>query len=296
MQIGNLLEKLTGAGINFHSDVDNLLDVHGVSEFPTGLPNTISMWRGDNYEDNSLEHSTNNIVICNNSASVDLRNSGIEVIVVQDPRVAFAILASQFLPTHQIHLSSEGIAEGVLIPKSSHLGNNVIVENAIIGQNCNIGHNTVIHSGTRIGDNVEIGDNSTIGGPGFGYVNLPNGETLRMPHLGGVEIHDGVHIGSNTAIDRGTIGNTIVGENSRIDNLVHIAHNVVIGKGVFIIAGAEISGSVQIGDRAWIAPQASVRQKLVIGPDAVVGIGSVVVKDVSPGETVMGVPAKPRSS
>ncbi len=295
MQIKKLLDTLTDAGVKFNSDVDLQIELDGVSEFPPGRPNSLSMWRGDNYSNEPLSKSTNNIILCNSSASESICNAGFQAIVVDDPRVAFAVLASNFLSIDQIHLTTQGIAEGVTIPKSSYLGRNVVIENAIIGENCRIGHNTVIHSGSNIGNNVEIGDNTTIGGPGFGYVDLPNGETMRMPHLGGVEIHDGVHIGSNTAIDKGTIGNTIVGKNSRIDNLVHIAHNVVIGQGVFIIAGAEISGSVQIGDRAWIAPQASVRQKLVIGHDAVVGIGSVVIKDVKPGETVMGVPAKPRT-
>jgi UDP-3-O-[3-hydroxymyristoyl] glucosamine N-acyltransferase len=107
-----------------------------------------------------------------------------------------------------------------------------------------------------------------------------------------VEIGNGVEIGANTCIDRGTLGNTVIGDGTKIDNLVHIAHNVRIGKHCLVIAHAMIGGSCVIGDHAWIAPNAGIIQKKHIGEHATVGLGAVVLEDVPPNETWTGVPAK----
>jgi len=152
-----------------------------------------------------------------------------------------------------------------------------------------VGKNTVIHKGTIIEHDVVIGDNCTIGGTGFGY---EDGELI--PHKGNVVIKAGAHIGNNVCIDRAVIGSTLIGENVRIDNLVHIAHGVQVGEGSMIIALAMIAGSVRIGKNVWIAPSASIIQKIKIGDNAVIGLGSVVLKDVKEGQTVYGNPAKPK--
>jgi UDP-3-O-[3-hydroxymyristoyl] glucosamine N-acyltransferase len=108
-----------------------------------------------------------------------------------------------------------------------------------------------------------------------------------------VLIEDGVEIGSNTSIDRGTLGDTILRQGARIDNQVHIAHNVIVGRHAAVIANAMIGGSTTIGDGAWIAPSACVRDGLKIGSNALVGLAALVVKDVPDGATVMGAPARP---
>lgn len=156
-----------------------------------------------------------------------------------------------------------------------------------IAPSASIGKNTIIHAGCYIDHGVIIGDNCTIGGDGFGYE-----DGQRVNHIGNVHIHPNVHIGSNTCIDRAVLGSTEIGEGSKIDNLVHIAHGVKIGKRSMIIAGTVLCGSVTVGDDCWIAPNSSVRQKVKIGDGATVGLGSVVLKDVAPGSTVYGVPAK----
>jgi UDP-3-O-[3-hydroxymyristoyl] glucosamine N-acyltransferase len=156
----------------------------------------------------------------------------------------------------------------------------------VIGRDCTIHPSAVIYDNVVIGDRVTIKANAVIGGEGFGFIKGKN-----PAHHGRVVIGNDVHIGSCTCIDRGTLGDTIIGDGAMIDNLVHIAHNAVIGKRASVIANAMIAGSCEVGNDAWIAPSASVRNGLPVGANAVVGIGAVVVSQVDPGQTVMGNPA-----
>jgi UDP-3-O-[3-hydroxymyristoyl] glucosamine N-acyltransferase len=109
-----------------------------------------------------------------------------------------------------------------------------------------------------------------------------------MPHLGYVVIEDGVHIHNNVCVDRGVIGSTIIGAGTCIDNLVHVAHSVKIGKNCLIVAGAVIGGSTEIGDNCFIGINASIKNKLKIGKNVTIGMGAVITKDVPDGATVVG--------
>jgi UDP-3-O-[3-hydroxymyristoyl] glucosamine N-acyltransferase len=177
--------------------------------------------------------------------------------------------------------------------KNVKIGNGTIIEDGVeIGENTVIGYNNVIHSNTKIGSNCIIGSNNTIGGNGFGYEKNLDNIWERMEHIGGVEIKDFVEIGNNNCIDKGVISSTIIGENTKIDNLVHVAHNVKIGQNCLIIANSMIAGSVIIGDNTWISPSSSILNHTKIGRDSLVGIGSVVLKNVEEKDVVAGVPAK----
>jgi UDP-3-O-[3-hydroxymyristoyl] glucosamine N-acyltransferase len=139
-----------------------------------------------------------------------------------------------------------------------------------------------------LGMGVYVHPSAVIGRDGFGYV---DGE--QVTHIGHVELHSRVSIGANACVDRGTVGNTIIDEDTKVDNLVHIAHNVRIGKRCQVVAGAVIGGSCIIGDDVFIGINASIRNGIRIGNGAVVGMGAVVTKDVAPGTTVVGNPARP---
>lgn len=168
------------------------------------------------------------------------------------------------------------IGPGVKIKKGAQIGTNNHIENADIGVN------------------AKIASNVTIGGTGFGFEDDPvTKETLEFPHIGGIRIGDNVSIGSSTCIDRGSLGDTIIGDNVKIDNLVHIAHNVKIGNRSKIIALSMIGGSVEIGDDCWISPSSAIRDWRKIGNGALVGLGAVVTKDIESNTIVIGNPAKP---
>jgi UDP-3-O-[3-hydroxymyristoyl] glucosamine N-acyltransferase len=168
-----------------------------------------------------------------------------------------------------------------------HVGEGTIVGPfAWIGELVTIGRNCVIGPGARIGQD------------GFGYAN-EDGHWVRKSQSHGVVIADDVHIGANTCIDRGSYRDTRIGRGTRIDNLVHVAHNVVIGEDCLVIALSMLAGSTVIGDSAYVAPCAATRDHITIGERAFVGLGAVVVRDVADGEHVKGVPAKafqPRAS
>lgn len=186
------------------------------------------------------------------------------------------------------------IEQGAMIGKNTYIGPYTYIESgAVIKDNCFIGSHVYISSSVRIGNNVTIKPHAVIGGDGFGFVKGDLGSYEQLPHFGCVFIEDDVYIGSCTCIDRGTFGDTYIRKGVKIDNLVHIAHNVDIGENTLVIASSMIAGSVKIGKDCWIAPCVAVRNGLQIGQNAFVGLGSVVVKPVDSGATVMGVPAKP---
>lgn len=138
-----------------------------------------------------------------------------------------------------------------------------------------------------VGNQFIHGENCTIGGAGFGYEG-----GIPVPHLGGVWIGDNVTLHNSVNIDRGVTGNTVIGSGSKIDSLVHVAHNAQIGENCLIVAGAIIGGSAEIGEGTFVGMNASVLQKIKIGKFCVIGAGAVVTKNVPDGETWAGVPAK----
>jgi UDP-3-O-[3-hydroxymyristoyl] glucosamine N-acyltransferase len=217
------------------------------------------------------------------------------LIVTQNPRLHFLRIVQHFFvpPKPQgIHPSAVIDPEAVIDP-TAYIGPLTYVGKSEIGSNSVIMGHVYIYDDVKIGRNVTIHAGTVIGADGFGYERNAEGELEKFPHVGGVVIEDDVEIGSNTSIDRGTLGNTILRTGSKIDNLVHIAHNVVVGRHAVVIAHALIGGSTIIGDQAWIAPCACVRDKLTIGQSSIVGLGAVVVKDVADNVTVMGNPAYP---
>jgi len=162
-----------------------------------------------------------------------------------------------------------------------------------------VGCGTIIYPGVFIGPYVTIGAdcvigaNTVIGGPGFGYTTDEHGEHHYREHVQGVEIADDVHIGANTCIDQGRHRATRIGRGTRVDNLVHVAHNVWIGERCQIIAHVMLAGTVEVGDDAVVSPGALVRDHRDIGTGAHVGQGANVVKPVEPGTVVAGNPARP---
>tara|TARA_Y100000741_G_scaffold305581_1_gene247867 strand:- start:1050 stop:2036 length:987 start_codon:yes stop_codon:yes gene_type:complete len=183
------------------------------------------------------------------------------------------------------------IGENVKIGKNTSIGHNSIIEsNVIIGNNCNIGSNVVIKK-TLIGNNVTILDGAIIGKKGFGFFPSKN-KNFKYPHIGMVIIENNVEIGCNNTIDRGSLSNTIIGENSFLDNQIHIAHNVKIGKNCIITGQVGFAGSSTIGNNVMIGGQAGISGHLKIGNNVKIGGGSGVIKNIPDNTSVMGYPAK----
>jgi UDP-3-O-[3-hydroxymyristoyl] glucosamine N-acyltransferase len=166
----------------------------------------------------------------------------------------------------------------------------VIESGASVGEGTIIGPNAVIRTGARLGRFCEVHANAVIGDSGFGFERDEQGRPWRMIHLGGVRIGDHVEIGALATIARGALGDTVIGDHVKIDDHAHIAHNCKVGESTIITACAELSGSIEVGKRCWIAPNAAVRQKLKLGDGAFIGIGAVVIRSVEPGGKVFGNP------
>jgi UDP-3-O-[3-hydroxymyristoyl] glucosamine N-acyltransferase len=215
----------------------------------------------------------------------------------ETPKLAFIRAVTKFFPslgaTRWPQSGEDVVSKDSRIAGDVRLAAGVVIGSGVsIGPGCAVGPGTCL-SNCEIGPNVTIGANCSIGLSGFGYERDGSGRYWRFPHVGKVVIESDVEIGSNTCIDRGAIGETRIGRGSKIDNLVHIAHNVTLAPNSVVIANAMLAGSVRIGEGAWVAPSASIMNQAEIGARAIVGLGAVVLKSVAPDATVVGNPAKP---
>ena len=184
------------------------------------------------------------------------------------------------------------IGKGVKIGSKTSIGHNTIIEKKVsIGNNCLIGSNVTLRN-TIIGNNVVIQDGCKIGIKGFGFIPMQD-KNFRFPHIGRVILSDNVELGANCTIDRGSIGDTYIGENTFLDNQVHMAHNVKLGKNCMIAGQVGFAGSSTIGNNVSIGGQAGVSGHLKVGNNVKIGGGSGVIKNIEDNAIVMGYPAVP---
>ncbi len=220
-----------------------------------------------------------------------LAGRGATVVASTQPRLDF-IRAQYLLDSEAGFVRPEGAAS---IHPTAVVERGAVIEDGVtIGAGTRIGANAVVMRGSRIGSHCEIQCGAVIGDAGFGFERDLDRHPLRMIHLGGVRIGDHVEIGVHACVARGALGDTLVDDHVKVNNLVHIAHNCHIGEGTIIGACADLCGSIEVGRNCWIAPNTSLRQKLRIGDESIIGIGAVVVKDVERGTTVYGNPARPQ--
>jgi UDP-3-O-[3-hydroxymyristoyl] glucosamine N-acyltransferase len=228
---------------------------------------------------------------------------------VADPRYAFS-LAARFLAAREraesagsrsdapaIHPTAVLAADVQLGRRTSVGPHAVLEEGVILGDDCTVLANVTIYSGTTLGDRVLVQAGAILGATGFGYArNAATGEYVAFPQQGTLVIADDVEIGANTTIDRGALGETRIGRGTKIDNLVHIAHNCIIGRNVIIAAQTGISGSSIIEDGAILGGQVGLGEHAHVGPGVILGGGAGVLshkKVRGPGQVFWGRPARP---
>ncbi|MFQ5731370.1 MAG: UDP-3-O-(3-hydroxymyristoyl)glucosamine N-acyltransferase [Planctomycetaceae bacterium] len=236
-------------------------------------------------------------------------------IVVDDPLTAFSQILAHLRPARpradvgvspQAHVSpsavigrNTNIHPGAVIGDDCVIGDGCeILFGAVLGPGCAIGDDVVLHPhvvlyhDVLIGNRVTIHSSAVIGSDGFGY-RVKDGRRQRVPHFGTVRIEDDVEIGACTTVDRAMIGETIVGEGTKLDNLVMIAHNCELGKHNALVGQVGLAGSVTTGDSVVCAGQVGVADHVHIGTGAVIGSKAGIHKDVPAGETYLGIPAGP---
>ena len=179
------------------------------------------------------------------------------------------------------------IGAGSILMGGNHLGRGVK-----IGASVRLYPNVVVYAGCEIHDRVIIHASSVIGSDGYGYV-FDRGCHRKVPQIGNVVIYSDVEIGSNASIDRAALGSTVIGQGTKIDNLVHVAHNVAIGKHCLVMGQVGFAGSTRLGDYCVVASQSGIAGHLTLGNQSTVGAKSGVMRDVPEKGTVLGIPAQP---
>ncbi len=236
------------------------------------------------------------LLVVNSDVEVKVpHNEDLGFIICDNPKKVFFSILNEFFKQqdYKSYISPNSVVETKLVGKNVYIGHN-----SYIGKDVKIGNNVVIKNNVSIEGKVEIGDNTilhsgvVIGTDGYGYYQNNEGKNMKVPHYGGVVIGNDVEIGANTCIERGTLDDTMVGNNVKIDNLCHIAHNVIIKDNCSIIALSMLGGSVVLNKNSYIAPGAIIKNQLIVEEDSLVGMGAVVIKNVEKNMVVAGVPAK----
>jgi UDP-3-O-[3-hydroxymyristoyl] glucosamine N-acyltransferase len=306
---------LVGADPNLSSHPDRV--INSLKSIDQAITSCLVFADGKVYSER-LVHLPECTLICTEQLAA-FAPAHVATIVVKRPQNAFArvgralfpesVAPSSFCGTTGVNSQSQIAATallelGVTIEHGAVIGDNVeigegslIGPNAVIGSGCKVGRNCVIGANTTlvhayVGNRVIIHAGARIGQDGFGYVLGANGFE-KMPHIGRVIIQDDVEIGANTAIDRGALDDTVIGEGTKIDNLVQIAHNVRIGRHCVITGHCGLSGSVILGDRVMLGGRTGIADHIKIGDGAQIAAASGVMNNIPAGERWGGSPAQP---
>lgn len=289
---------------------DGGVAIRGVARLEDAGPHDISFLANPKYE-RAARGSAAGALVVDESYDADGQN----VLRSRNPYLTFARATELIAPAPEPIPGTAGsaiVAPSASVPESATIGEHVVIGPEVrLGAGVVIGHGSVIgagvligegtrisprvtvHSGTTVGARCVIQSGTVLGSDGFGYATDEAGRHHRVPQRGGLRIGDQVDIGANVTIDRGSPGDTVIGDGTKIDNLVQVGHNVVIGRGVLIVSQVGISGSSRIGDHAVLAGQAGIIGHSDIGDGARIGGQAGVIGDVPTGAEYSGYPARP---
>jgi UDP-3-O-[3-hydroxymyristoyl] glucosamine N-acyltransferase len=290
---GRELAELVGA------DQYPQTDLHRVSALSDATPDSVVFAQDDLALERAIQSRAGAIL----ARPGDFQTDDPRVLWVRDPRFAMALAGKAFAAKNDAPLIDPRamIHPAASIGERTHVAAGAVIEaGAVVGDDCSIAANVTISHGVHLGNRVVVQAGAVLGSLGFGYARNPQtGEHLLFPQQGSLVIEDDVEIGANTTIDRGALGETRICQGSKIDNLVHIGHNCIIGKNVVIAAQVGISGSCTIDDNVTIAGQVGLGDHVHIGPGVILGGQSGVYpgKTVEgPGQIFAGTPAEPRTN
>lgn len=214
--------------------------------------------------------------------------SRFSLLVCESPEWAFYEIFANLVKNHKFpEYDFETNLNGAIIGKGS-----IIEKGVIFGRNVKVGYNTVICSGTIIGDDVTIGNNCIIGGNGFQLIRDDKGVNRDIPHVGRLKIGNRVTIGDVVTIARSLFEDyTIIGDDVKTDNHVHIAHNCIVGNNCVLTANVTLFGSCELEENVWLAPSSSIMNKVKVGKNSFICASSLVITNVRPGWKMFGNPA-----
>ncbi len=287
--------------------------VDGAASLAEATPRDVSFFANARYKDDFLRTRAGAVLVRRDES---VSRNDLTLLRCKDPSAAFNAVVRAFVPVEPppapgVHPSAvvdptaelgEGVSVGAscVVGPLARLGDGVVLHpNVTIGRGVHVGEGTVLHpgvvayNGIRIGERCVVHAGAVLGADGYGFDPTPNG-WQKIPQCGTVVIEDDVEIGANTCIDRGRFGATRIARGAKLDNLVHIAHNVVVGEGALLIAQVGVAGSTKIGARAILAGQVGVNGHIEIGDGARIAAQAGVFGDVPPGADYLGWPARPR--
>ncbi len=280
---------------------DDSLEIDQFYKIEEGKKGGISFLANPKYEPHIYQTDSSAVIVADTFVAKESVNSSL--IKVKDPYSAFSILLGEYEKIKK--QSKTGVSEMAFVDESSEIGDHVYIgnfshisENVRIGENTaiypqvfidenvNIGKNCIIYAGVKILSDSVIGDNCVlhsgviIGSDGFGFAPQEDGSYINVPQMGNVKIENGVSVGSNATIDRGTIGSTLIMEGVKIDNLVQIAHNVQIGKNTVVAAQTGIAGSSKIGANCVVGGQVGFAGHVKVADGTKIGAQSGINRDI----------------
>lgn len=294
MQVSEILDYLRSCNYQYSFRGDENTEIEGFCRLSDLKEHAITWARNtDNVTEaiaGQLRAKEGLLLVVGDESLVEENNN---YIVTADPKAAFFKVLSHFfekgcktfISEHSV-VETEDIGENVTIGHYCFINSEVVIGDGVEIQNnvsiispCKIGDNTIIHSGVVIGTD------------GFGYYD-DHGVNKRVPHFGGVVLGESVELGANTCIDRGTMSDTVIGDNVKIDNLCHIGHNVYIGENSLITASSVLGGSCRLEKNSYVGIGSVIRNQIEIGENGFIAMGAVVTKSVEKNKLVAGVPAK----
>ncbi|MBQ4133210.1 MAG: UDP-3-O-(3-hydroxymyristoyl)glucosamine N-acyltransferase [Desulfovibrionaceae bacterium] len=306
--LAEIAERL---GLKLGDEADGSLPIYGVNTLEDAGPNELSFLSNPKYAP-QLDTTRAGAVIVEPKQAGRVKNA----LLADNSYLAFARVLHLFAkpqgefsgqsPLAFIHPDAR-LEEGVTVypfafigPRTTVGAGSIIFPGCYIGEDCALGPgcliypNAVLMAGTKLGRGTIIQPGAVLGSDGFGFVPGEKG-IEKIPQIGTVSLGENVEIGANTTVDRAALGSTVIGDGSKLDNLVQIGHNVRIGKFCLLAGQSGISGSTRLGDRVILAGQAGLSGHLKVGSGAVIGPQSGLARNVNDGEVLGGSPSMPRS-
>ncbi|MEW6605603.1 MAG: LpxD N-terminal domain-containing protein [Thermoproteota archaeon] len=235
-------------------------------------------------------------ILCKRELQGKVHPKGNQLLIfTENPRLSFVRAMNEMQGKKRL----VGISPRAAISDKAKIGSDCYIgDYTVIGDNCIVGDNTVIYDRVSLVQNCIIGKNcviqsgATLGSDGFAFERHDTGELEKFPHKGYLKIGDNVEIYANCSVARGSLSDTVIGNGTKLDALVHIAHNVVVGRNCELTAGTIIGGSTTIGDTTWTGLNSTLKNKIKVGSNVIVASGASVIRDVPDCDIVAGVPAR----
>jgi UDP-3-O-[3-hydroxymyristoyl] glucosamine N-acyltransferase len=287
---------LSNLGVDFELE-GSKIRVHDIASIDNATENDLAFcWHVGEKGLSYISGSKAGAILCKKEMQGMVHpNSGQLLVFTDNPRMTFVRLTKEMRRQEQL----VGVSPRAVISEKSKIGSGCYIgDYTVIGDNCSIGDNTVIYDRVSLVQNCIIGNNCMIqsgaclGSDGFAFERYEVGELEKFPHKGHVKLGNNVEIYANCSIARGSLSDTWIGDGTKLDALVHIAHNVTVGKNCELTAGTIIGGSTSIGDTSWTGLNSTLKNSIKIGRNVIVASGASVIHDIPDGDIVAGVPAR----